>query len=181
MPYPSFLFLPLYVYVNTWRFPVFSPLVTSFICIGSFQAFNGPTNMFFFGGGQQKLDCDGLRLLGEWVVGHVLKTNIVEQKAWIKSGLKVTRRDVKMVGKLSIYAWCYKQVELQVVTLITPAKPLIQLKSTHFRLQRVNSSSWFNNWLVNWWLPLISNFNYMISNVFRSVCLHGRLWSGIYL
>ena len=92
--------------------------------------------MFFFGGGQQKPDCDGLRLL-EWVVGHVLKTNIIEQKAWIKGGLEVTRRDVKMVGKLTIYAWCYKQV----VTLITPAKPLIQLKSTHFRLQCVDSSS----------------------------------------
>lgn len=87
---------------------VLTRLAPSFVRIGCFEAFNGPTNMFFFGGGQQKPDYDGLRLLGEWVVRHVLKLNIGEQKAWGKElVLEVARRNSRMVAGWQAYGFMH--------------------------------------------------------------------------
>jgi uncharacterized protein YdiU (UPF0061 family) len=87
---------------------VLARMAPSFIRIGNFEAFNGPTNMFFFGGGQQKPDWDGLRILGEWVVSKVLNLDIEPGKSWGEQlVLDVARRNAKMVVGWQAYGFMH--------------------------------------------------------------------------
>jgi len=87
---------------------VLTRMAPSFIRIGNFEAFNGPTNMFFFGGGQQKPDWDGLRILGEWVVNKVLKLGVEPGRSWGEQlVLEVARRNAKMVGGWQAYGFMH--------------------------------------------------------------------------
>jgi uncharacterized protein YdiU (UPF0061 family) len=87
---------------------VLTRIAPSFIRIGNFEAFNGPTNMFFFGGGQQKPDWDGLRLLGEWVAHNVLKLPVEPGKSWgSELVLEVARRNATMVAGWQAYGFMH--------------------------------------------------------------------------
>lgn len=87
---------------------VLTRVAPSFIRIGNFEAFNGPTNMFFFGGGQQKPDWEGLRLLGEWVAHNVLKLPVEPGKSWgSELVLEVARRNATMVAGWQAYGFMH--------------------------------------------------------------------------
>jgi len=87
---------------------VLTRMAPSFIRIGNFEAFNGPTNMFFFGGGQQKPDYDGLRILGEWVSNRVLELNTEPGEAWgTKLVKEVARRNAIMVAGWQAYGFMH--------------------------------------------------------------------------
>lgn len=86
-------------------------MAPSFIRIGNFEAFNGPTNMFFFGGGQQKPDLEGLRILGEWVVRDVLRLNLDSKEESAPWGaelvFEVARRNARMVAGWQAYGFMH--------------------------------------------------------------------------
>ena len=83
-------------------------IAPSFLRIGSFEAFNGPGSMFFFGGGQQEPHYDALRLLGEWVSTRVLKLGCEDGKAWGKKlVLEVARRNAKMTAAWQAYGFMH--------------------------------------------------------------------------
>jgi len=64
--------------------------------------------MFFFGGGQQKPDWDGLRILGEWATEKVLKLDIESGRSWGKQlVLDVARRNAKMVAGWQAYGFMH--------------------------------------------------------------------------
>lgn len=87
---------------------VLTRMAPSFIRIGCFEAFNGPTNMFFFGGGQQKPDYEGLRVLGEWVAHQVLKLPIEKGEAWGQKLIaEVARRNGEMVAGWQAYGFMH--------------------------------------------------------------------------
>ena len=87
---------------------VLTRISPSFIRIGSFEALNGPTSMFFFGGGQQKPDWDALRILGEWVTEQVLKLPVEKGKPWgSKLVLEVARRNAHMVAGWQAYGFMH--------------------------------------------------------------------------
>ncbi|KIM92020.1 hypothetical protein PILCRDRAFT_57074, partial [Piloderma croceum F 1598] len=88
--------------ILTWVAP-------SFMRIGSFEAFNGPSNMFFFGGGQQDPDWEGLRVLGEWVAKRVLRLEAANQgRAWGKElVMEVARRNAEMVAGCQVYGFMH--------------------------------------------------------------------------
>ena len=87
---------------------VVTRVAPSFIRIGNFEAFNGPTNMFFFGGGQQKPDYEALRILGEYVAKEVLKLELKEGNAWGETlVLDVTKRNAKMVAAWQVYGFMH--------------------------------------------------------------------------
>ena len=87
---------------------VVTRIAPSFIRIGNFEAFNGPTNMFFFGGGQQKPDYEALRILGEYVAKEVLKLELKERDAWgEKLVLDVAKRNAKMVAGWQAYGFMH--------------------------------------------------------------------------
>jgi uncharacterized protein YdiU (UPF0061 family) len=87
---------------------VMTRMAPSFIRLGSFEALNGPTNMFFFGGGQQNPDWEALRKLGEWVSTNVLKLNRVPGEAWGKElVLEVARRNSEMVAAWQAYGFMH--------------------------------------------------------------------------
>ncbi|KDR78888.1 hypothetical protein GALMADRAFT_244531 [Galerina marginata CBS 339.88] len=87
---------------------VLTRMAPSFIRIGNFEAFNGPTNMFFFGGGQQKSDFEALRILGEWVARSVLKLDIELGKAWGEQMvLDIAKRNAKMVAGWQAYGFMH--------------------------------------------------------------------------
>lgn len=88
---------------------ILTRVAPSFIRIGSFEAFNPPQSMFFFGGGQQEADWEGLRILGEWVGRRVLRLEGIkwrddadrteEGSAWGNElVMEVARRNAKMVA-----------------------------------------------------------------------------------
>lgn len=80
----------------------------SFIRIGNFEALNGPTNMFFFGGGQQKPDLEALRILGEYVARDVLKLDLKDGEAWgEKLVLDVAKRNAEMVAGWQAYGFMH--------------------------------------------------------------------------
>ncbi|KAH9481619.1 Protein adenylyltransferase SelO, mitochondrial [Psilocybe cubensis] len=98
---------------------VLTRMAPSFLRIGNFEAFNGPTNMFFFGGGQQKPDYEGLRVLGEWVAGKVLKLNIEPGKAWgSQLVLEVARRNAKMVAGWQAYGFMHGVINTDNVSVL---------------------------------------------------------------
>lgn len=87
---------------------ILTRMAPSFIRIGSFEALNGPTNMFFFGGGQQKPDWEALRILGEWVSGSVLKLGLGPGEKWgEKLVLEVARRNAEMVAAWQAYGFMH--------------------------------------------------------------------------
>ena len=87
---------------------VVSRVAPSFLRIGSFEALNGPTNLFFFGGGQQDPHWDALRILGEWVSRKVLKLDCSQGEAWGKKlVLEVARRNAKMVAAWQAYGFMH--------------------------------------------------------------------------
>lgn len=87
---------------------ILTRMAPSFIRIGCFEAFNGPSDLFFFGGGQQKPDWEGLRILGEWVSTRVLKLDVEPGKAWgSKLVLDVAKRNAKMVAGWQAYGFMH--------------------------------------------------------------------------
>lgn len=87
---------------------VVTRIAPSFIRIGSFEAFNGPANMFFFGGGQQDPHLDGLRKLGEWVSTRVLKLGGEPGEAWgQRLVMEVAKRNAKMVAGWQAYGFMH--------------------------------------------------------------------------
>jgi protein adenylyltransferase len=80
----------------------------SFLRIGSFEALNPPEELFFFGGGQQPADLEALRVLGEWVVGQVLRIEKPEGGAWGRELiLDCTRRNARMVARWQAYGFMH--------------------------------------------------------------------------
>ncbi|KAH8831772.1 hypothetical protein DL96DRAFT_1524736 [Flagelloscypha sp. PMI_526] len=92
----------------------------SFIRIGSFEALNPPTQMFFFGGGQQKANYEAMRILGEWVAKHVLK--VVEpgsDEAWGKKlVLETARRNARMVAGWQAYGFMHGVINTDNVSIM---------------------------------------------------------------
>lgn len=87
---------------------VMTRMAPSFIRLGSFEALNGPTNMFVFGGGQQNPDWEALRKLGEWVSTQVLKLDCAPGEAWGKKlVLEVARRNSEMVAAWQAYGFMH--------------------------------------------------------------------------
>jgi uncharacterized protein YdiU (UPF0061 family) len=90
---------------------VLARVAPSFLRIGSFEALNGPTGMYFFGGGQQEPDLDALRKLGEWVGREVLKlkdVNWAEGESWGKKlVIEISKRNARMVGAWQAYGWMH--------------------------------------------------------------------------
>lgn len=86
---------------------ILTRLAPSFLRIGSFEAFNPPQNMFFFGGGQQERDLEALRVLGEWVAGRVLGLDKLEEGWGKRLVLEVARRNALMVGKWQAYGFMH--------------------------------------------------------------------------
>jgi serine/tyrosine/threonine adenylyltransferase len=85
---------------------VLTRIAPSFLRIGSFEALNPPTSLYFFGGGQQEADWDALRILGEWVSKRVLRLELGEGKAWAKElVMEVARRNAKMVAGWQAYGF----------------------------------------------------------------------------
>ncbi|THV03194.1 UPF0061-domain-containing protein [Dendrothele bispora CBS 962.96] len=92
----------------------------SFLRIGSFEAFNGPTHMMFFGGGQQKPDWDGLLKLAEYVSKDVLKLeSFAKGEKWTKDLLyDVARRNGKMVAGWQAYGFMHGVINTDNVSLL---------------------------------------------------------------
>jgi serine/tyrosine/threonine adenylyltransferase len=90
---------------------VLARVAPSFLRVGSFEALNGPTGMFFFGGGQQDPDLDALRKLGEWVGRRVVRVEGVDWEKgepWAKElVLEVARRNARMVAAWQAYGWMH--------------------------------------------------------------------------
>ena len=84
-------------------------MAPSFLRVGSFEALNPPSNVFFFGGHQQPADWEALRVLGEWVGRRVLRLEGVEwegesRTAWGKKlVLEVAKRNAKMVAGWQVW------------------------------------------------------------------------------
>lgn len=98
---------------------VLTRISPSFIRIGSFEALNGPTNMFFFGGGQQKPDLDALRILGEWVTEQVLKLPVEKGKPWgSELVLEVARRNAHMVAGWQAYGFMHGVINTDNVSIL---------------------------------------------------------------
>ncbi|KAF5359797.1 hypothetical protein D9756_003348 [Leucocoprinus leucothites] len=98
---------------------VVARVAPSFIRIGNFEAFNGPTNMFFFGGGQQKPDYEALRILGEYVAKDVLKLELKEGEAWgEKLVLDVAERNAKMVAGWQAYGFMHGVINTDNVSIL---------------------------------------------------------------
>ncbi|KAG6852250.1 hypothetical protein C0991_001571, partial [Blastosporella zonata] len=109
---------------------VLTRLAPSFIRIGSFEALNGPANMFFFGGGQQEPDWEALRILGEWVTREVLRLSVGERESWGKQlVLEVARRNAKMVAGWQAFGFMHGVINTDNIyalrALLTSLSPLI--------------------------------------------------------
>ena len=86
---------------------ILTRVAPSFIRIGCFEAFNGPS-IAFGGVGQQKPHWDGLRILGEWVTQRVLKLNIPEGEPWSRALLfDVAQRNAEMVAAWQAYGFMH--------------------------------------------------------------------------
>ncbi|KAG5650896.1 hypothetical protein H0H81_010625, partial [Sphagnurus paluster] len=98
---------------------VVTRVAPSFLRIGSFEALNGPANMFFFGGGQQKPDYEALRVLGEWVARDVLKLELESGAAWGKElVLEVARRNARMVAGWQAYGFMHGVINTDNVSIM---------------------------------------------------------------
>ncbi|KAI0671584.1 hypothetical protein C8Q78DRAFT_973334 [Trametes maxima] len=108
---------------------VLTRVAPSFLRIGSFEALNPPANMFFFGGGQQKVHLDALRTLGEWVAHRVLKLEGIQWRgepgvessgdAWGKElVLEVARRNARMVAGWQAYGFMHGVINTDNVSIL---------------------------------------------------------------
>ncbi|EKM78698.1 hypothetical protein AGABI1DRAFT_59713, partial [Agaricus bisporus var. burnettii JB137-S8] len=98
---------------------VMTRVAPSFIRIGNFEALNGPQNMFFFGGGQQKPDLEALRILGEYVSKEVLKLDVKDGEAWgEKLVLDVAERNAKMVAGWQAYGFMHGVINTDNVSIL---------------------------------------------------------------
>ncbi|KAG5718650.1 UPF0061 protein C20G4.05c [Termitomyces sp. T112] len=98
---------------------VLTRLAPSFIRIGNFEAMNGPANMFFFGGGQQEADWEGLRVLGEWVVENVLGLGVKVGEPWGRElVLEVARRNGRMVAGWQAYGFMHGVLNTDNVSIL---------------------------------------------------------------
>ncbi|KAF9000596.1 hypothetical protein BDQ17DRAFT_1359195 [Cyathus striatus] len=98
---------------------VMTRVAPSFIRIGSFEALNGPTNMFFFGGGQQKPDLEALRILGEWVSKQVLKLGLKDGESWSeKLILESARRNAEMVAGWQAYGFMHGVINTDNISIL---------------------------------------------------------------
>ncbi|KAF4571094.1 hypothetical protein EYR36_008422 [Pleurotus pulmonarius] len=98
---------------------VVTRIAPSFIRVGSFEAFNGPANMFFFGGGQQDPHLDGLRKLGEWVSTRVLKLGVDPGEAWgQRLVMEVAKRNAKMVAGWQAYGFMHGVINTDNVSIL---------------------------------------------------------------
>jgi uncharacterized protein YdiU (UPF0061 family) len=99
---------------------VLARLAPSFLRIGSFEALNGPTRMYFFGGGQQDVHWDALRILGEWVSTQVLKlpTSELEQGWGEKVVMEVARRNAEMVAGWQAYGFMHGVMNTDNISLL---------------------------------------------------------------
>ncbi|KAF5367571.1 hypothetical protein D9758_003792 [Tetrapyrgos nigripes] len=92
----------------------------SFLRIGSFEALNGPTNMMFFGGGQQKPDWDALLKLAEYVSKDVLKLeSFGKGEKWAKDLVyEVAKRNAKMVAGWQAYGFMHGVINTDNVSVL---------------------------------------------------------------
>ncbi|KAJ7593070.1 hypothetical protein C8J56DRAFT_1013273 [Mycena floridula] len=98
---------------------IMTRMAPSFLRIGSFEAFNPPSNVFVFGGGQQKAHWDGLRILGEWVSRHVLKLGLAHDEPWGKALiLEVARRNARMVAGWQAYGFMHGVINTDNVSIL---------------------------------------------------------------
>jgi uncharacterized protein YdiU (UPF0061 family) len=90
---------------------VLARLAPSFLRVGSFEALNGPSGMFFYGGGQQDADLGALRELGVWVARRVVRLPGVDWDAgapWARElVLEISRRNARMVAGWQAYGWMH--------------------------------------------------------------------------
>lgn len=87
---------------------ILTRMAPSFLRLGSFEALNPPSGMFFIGGGQQERDLDALRILGEWVAQRVLKLELAPGEAWGKKlVMEVARRNAVMVAGWQAYGFMH--------------------------------------------------------------------------
>ena len=114
---------------------VLTRLAPSFVRIGTFEAFNPPAQLYFFGGGQQLADLDALRVLGEWVARRVLWLPEMRWRddgegadgepgdAWgAKLVLEVARRNARMVAGWQAYGFMHGVINTdKYVSRVPPA------------------------------------------------------------
>jgi serine/tyrosine/threonine adenylyltransferase len=87
---------------------ILTRVAPSFLRIGSFEALNPPSAMFFLGGGQQDAHWEALRILGEWCSKRVLRLDIADGKAWGKElVMEIARRNAKMVAGWQAYGFMH--------------------------------------------------------------------------
>jgi uncharacterized protein YdiU (UPF0061 family) len=90
---------------------VLARLAPSFLRVGSFEALNGPSGMFFYGGGQQDANLGALRELGVWVARRVVRLPGVDWDAgapWARElVLEISRRNARMVAGWQAYGWMH--------------------------------------------------------------------------
>uniref|UniRef100_A0A0W0FFL1 Selenoprotein O n=1 Tax=Moniliophthora roreri TaxID=221103 RepID=A0A0W0FFL1_MONRR len=98
---------------------IMTRVAPSFIRIGNFEALNGPTQMMFFGGGQQEANYEALRILGDWVSREVLKLNLPEDAPWGKELVfEVARRNAKMVAGWQAYGFMHGVINTDNVSIM---------------------------------------------------------------
>ncbi|PPQ64140.1 hypothetical protein CVT24_008770 [Panaeolus cyanescens] len=98
---------------------ILTRMAPSFIRIGCFEAFNPPADMYFFGGGQQKTDYEGLRVLGEWVAHQVLKLPIQKGEAWGQKLIEeVAKRNAEMVAAWQAYGFMHGVINTDNVSIL---------------------------------------------------------------
>ncbi|KAJ7170581.1 hypothetical protein C8R43DRAFT_1149177 [Mycena crocata] len=114
---------------------VLTRLAPSFLRIGSFEALSPPQNVFIFGGGQQPAHWDGLRLLGKWVAGSVLRlpeavtaeedvetsgeAKEMHPAPWGKAlVLEVARRNARMVAGWQAYGFMHGVINTDNVSIL---------------------------------------------------------------
>ncbi|KAF9263247.1 UPF0061-domain-containing protein [Marasmius fiardii PR-910] len=99
---------------------IMTRVAPSFIRIGNFEALNGPSQMMFFGGGQQKSDLEALRVLGEWVARRVLRLPAaIQGGAWTRELLMdVARRNAKMVAGWQAYGFMHGVINTDNVSIM---------------------------------------------------------------
>lgn len=101
---------------------VYTRVAESFNRVGNFEAFSPPESAYFLGGGQQGPDYEGLRILGEWTVGRVLKLKTVDLDAgdaWGKELLfEVARRNAKMVAAWQAYGFMHGVINTDNVSIM---------------------------------------------------------------
>ena len=102
---------------------VFTRMAPSFIRLGSFEAFSPPDmgKMFFFGGGQQEANWDGLRILGEWVEKLLWprEDNQQSSEAWGKKVvLEIAKRNAEMVAGWQAYGFMHGVINTDNVSVL---------------------------------------------------------------